>query len=269
MAGDRPRLTAVGTGNKPPRPPRSRSTIGFPYADLGEAEHAAAQVADSWGQCRPEQLAAWLGHSTLNSGAFRNKVAAAKMFGILEGTRNLIVLTGLGRRILENHNKRQARVEAFLSVPLYRAVFEAHRGERIPGTLGLELEMVRLGVSRTQVQTARQVFVRSAELAGFSESASNQLVLPRGTVFPPPQSPEAVERAAAGRDLAESPRYPKLIEAVLEQAPWNRPWDEPGFSAWASLLVSAARIHFKLSDPDQRPPGSVDRPGEAGETSAG
>ncbi|HEX2180006.1 MAG TPA: hypothetical protein VHL54_10910 [Actinomycetota bacterium] len=254
MAGDRPKLTAVGAGEKPPRPPRSRSTIGFPYTDLGEAEHAAAQVADSWGQCRPEQLAAWLGHSTLKSGAFRNKVAAAKMFGVLEGSRNLIVLTGLGRRILENDTKRQARVEAFLSVPLFRAIFEAHRGDRIPGTLGLELEMVRLGVSRTQVQTARQVFVRSAELAGFFESGPKQLVLPRGTVFPPPSTPERPVAAASSKAAA---RYPKLIEAVLDQAPWDRSWTEGEFNAWASLLVSAARIHFKVAEPDQRPPAST------------
>jgi hypothetical protein len=262
---DRPRLTAVGTGENPPRPPRSRSTIGFPYADLSEAEHAAGEVAGSWGQCKPEQLAAWLGHSTLNSGAFRNKVAAAKMFGFLESSRNLIVLTALGRRVIDEGSQRQARVEAFLAVPLYRAIFDGHRGERIPATMGLELEMVRLGVSRTQVQAARQVFVRSAERAGFFESGAHQLVLPRGTVFPPPLP--ASDRGDRGLVPAvrQASRYPRLIEAILEQAPWNRGWDEAGFEAWSSLLVQAARMHFKLpSEPVQRPPnpGANPDPGD-------
>jgi hypothetical protein len=237
--GDKPRLTAVGSGKAPPPRQRSVSTIAFPYSDLAEAEKAAAHVAGSGGQCRPEQLSAWLGHSTLNSGAFRNKVAAAKLFGVLEGRRNLILLAGLGRRLIDPETVRQARVEAFLTVPLYRTLFESSKGKKMPGVMGLELEMLRLGVARTQVQAARQAFVRSAEQAGFLESGAGQLVLPKGTVFPVPDG-KGPEGAAAGA------RYPKMIEAILDRAPWSEQWSADEFEAWADLLVQASRLHFKL-----------------------
>ena len=241
--GDKPRLTAVGSNETPPAAPRPRSTVAFPYTDLGQAERAAQLVAESLGRCRPEQLAAWLGHSVLNSGAFRNKVAAAKLFGVVQGARNVIELTALGRRLVDHQTARQSRVEAFLSVPLYLSIFQSHRGRRLPGNLGLELEMLRLGVARTQVKTARQVFVRSAEQAGFFESGANQMVLPRETVFPVPAPEQAGGSNSPGRPAPAG--YPNVIQAILEQAPWNSVWTEEEFEAWAGLFVQAARVHFR------------------------
>lgn len=235
---DKPRLTAVKDGSGPSGRPRLRSTIAFPYCDLAEAERAVRHVAESMGSCRPEQLAAWLGHRTLNSGAFRNKVVAGKLYGVFEGGRNLIALTELGRRLVEEPTARQARVEAFLSVPLYRTIFQNHRGSPTPGNLGLELEMAGLGVSRSQVQGARQVFLRSAEQAGFREAGPGRMVLPKGTVFPVPQ-------AGSRPEEPKGIRYPKVVEAILDQAPWGSTWSEPDFEAWSGLLVQALRVHFK------------------------
>lgn len=241
---DKPRLTAVGPGEAPPPKARARSTVSFPYCDLAEAERAVRQVAESFGRCRPDQLAAWLGHTTLDSGAFRNKMVAAKLFGVLAGGRNEIAITPLGERLVGGETSRQARVDAFLSVPLYRAIFGAHRGGQLPGTMGLELEMMRLGVSRTQVKVARRVLLRSAEQAGFVESGPHQLVLPRGTELP---EPSKRSRPAAAAALG---RYPKIIEAILEQAPWGSSWAEAEFDEWADLFVKAARVSFRLpADP--------------------
>jgi hypothetical protein len=237
---ERRRLEAVELGA--PRK-RSHSTISFPYCDLGASERLARLVLENGGECKPEQLAAWLKHSTLNSGAYRNKVAAAGLFGLIESTRNRVALTELGTRILDEELKRQARVDAFLSVPLYLGVFERHRAGRLPPAVGLEQEMVNAGVTRTQVRPARQVFVRSAEQAGFFEASEHKLVLPKGCHL----AGESIEpEAASVRSLEPEVerRYPKLIEATLEQAPWDQAWSKEEFDEWADLFVRAARVHF-------------------------
>ena len=247
--GDKPRLTAVGPDRPAPPGSRPRSGIAFPYSDLAEVERAAHEVAGSLGRCHPEQLAAWLGHSKLNSGAFRNKLVAGKLFGILSAGRDGIELTALGRRLVDQQSTPQARVEAFLSVPLYLAIFEAHRGRPFPGKLGLELEMLRLGVSRSQVRAARRVFLRSARHTSLLEAGDHQLVLPRRTVWP--ASPHA---STIQESLADGPpdrRYPKVIDAILEQAPWNEQWSEAEFDEWSNLLLQALRVHFR-SAPDGR-----------------
>ena len=71
-----------------------------------------------------------------------------------------------------------------MAVPLYLKIYENHRGKPMPGVMALELEMLRHGVSRTQVQAARQVFLRSAEQSGFFESGTTHLVLPKRDRLP-------------------------------------------------------------------------------------
>lgn len=231
----------------PQKPPRGRSTIAFPYYDLKQSERLAVQVWSNAGRCKPEQLAAWLGHRTLNSGAFRNRVSSAALLGLVVSSRNQVALTELGRRIVDPAQVRRARVEAFLSVPLYRRIFEDHKGRRLPPSMLLQQQMVQLGVTSTQVQAARQVFLRSAEQAGFLEVSDDRLVEPKqpdyGELPAEKVREPAVEAAPAP---PRAPRYPALIEAVLEQAPWEGEWSESEFEDWANLLVMAARMHFRL-----------------------
>jgi hypothetical protein len=236
---ERRRLEAVELGA--PRK-RSHSTVSFPYTDLAASERLARLVADNGGVCTSEQLAAWLKHSTLNSGAYRNKVAAASLFGLIQSMRNRILLTEVGERILDEERARQARVDAFLAVPLYLRIFERHRAGRLPPAVGLEQEMVNAGVTRTQVRPARQVFLRSAEQAGFFEVSDHKLVLPRGCHLA--GEPGEPEMKARQPEPEAQRRYPKLIEATLEQAPWNGSWSREEFEEWADLFVRAARIHF-------------------------
>lgn len=250
------RLKPVGSG--PEKPPRGHSTIAFPYYDLKQSERLSNQVWSNAGECKPEQLAAWLGHRTLNSGAFRNRVSSAALFGLVVSSRNRITLTELGRRICDPGDVRRARVEAFLTVPLYRRVFEDHKGRRLPPSMMLQQQMVQLGVTSSQVQAARQVFMRSAEQAGFLEVSDDRLVEPRQPDFGTPPGEQAEKPShSTGRDGGGPPpsgsggrpasrRYPALIEAVLEQAPWEGEWTEAEFEDWTDLLTRAARMHFRF-----------------------
>lgn len=256
-------VTKLPTDGTEPLKKRSQSTIKFPYADLGDAELLARNVFNNGGECQPEQLAAWLGHDTVNSGAFRNKVSAARIFGLIESTRNLITITDSGRRISADHTAAEERPKAFLAVPLYKALYEEHKNGQLPPDSGLEQVMIRLGVTPTQVQNARQAFQRSADHAGFFAVSRSRLVLPGGARVTPGRDPKPPMDAGkggggggdgtggdGGNGSPPPPNrevtYPKVIEGILEEAPWGQGWDDDEFQEWLDLFGRAARVHFKL-----------------------
>ena len=159
---------------------RQRSTIRFPYSDLGDVEDLAAVMHRERGrEAEVATLAADMGAS-VKSGTFRNKLAAGVVFGVFETLRGegRIRLTALGERLVDTRNQRAARVEAFLAVPLYRAIYSEFKGARLPGDPGIEAEMVGLGVSAKQASKARQTMVRSADVAGFYGAGRDRLVEP-------------------------------------------------------------------------------------------
>ncbi len=92
-----------------------------------------------------EQLAAYLQKAV--SSPFRVRVSSARMFGITKNEKGQVHLTELGRMIADPKTEPAARAEAFLSVELYKAIFEKYRKFTLPGTSGLESEMQALGVS--------------------------------------------------------------------------------------------------------------------------
>ncbi len=155
-----------------------RSTTPFPYSSLEDAEKVAAAVFE-WGgrDIGQDRLASTL-NTTVKSSGFRTDIASARTFGLIEG-RGALSLTPLGRSIVDPQQVSAARVQAFKSVPLYREIFETHKGQVLPGPKGLESEMLRLGVAPKQTARARQLFQRSAQHAGFFDHSPERLVEPR------------------------------------------------------------------------------------------
>lgn len=126
------------------------------------------------------------------SGTFRNKIATAAIFGVIETARGEVSLTDLGEQIVDPQREDAARVAAFLSVPLYAQVVETFKGRRLPAESGLEAEMVKMGVSPKQVGKARQAMNRSAEFAGFFSLGRDRLIAPTAATLPgvtPPPPP--------------------------------------------------------------------------------
>lgn len=177
--------TEVGTGQDSPDKSdkdepaaRVRSTIGFPYFGIEEAVNIARIVHDSYGgRCEIDQLAASLKQKPA-SGGFRLKLSSARLFGLVTTNSGTVSITGLGSLSIDSHKGPAARVTAFLNAPLFRALFERFRGRTLPSDKGLEAAIADLGVSAKQVTTARQVFQRSADYAGFFAHGRDRLVLP-------------------------------------------------------------------------------------------
>jgi hypothetical protein len=154
-----------------------RSTIGFPYSHLGDAERVAAALHNRGNTATMGEVAAELG-TTTNSGTFRTKISTARVFGAIVNTRGQVSLTDLGCRLADPTAKGRARVDAFLNVPLYKAIYDKYDGSKLPSAKGLEAAIQQLGVSPKQLDRARQALQRSAELAGFFRNGSDRLVVP-------------------------------------------------------------------------------------------
>lgn len=157
---------------------RVQSTIEFPYLDQENAAEIAAAVHEVGGSgCEWDQLAAHLKQSA-QGGGFRLRMICAKAFGLVTYDRGKISLTSLGMRIADPQQQRTAKIESFLLVPLYKAVYDKFRGGTLPPLAGLEREMQALGVAPKQADKARQAFQRSAKYAGFFEFGADRLVMP-------------------------------------------------------------------------------------------
>lgn len=158
---------------------RQRSTIGFPYTDYESVSEVTSAIHANvgHGSCSPVQLAAWTNQSAKSSG-FRTQLSAARLFGVIDGEGDSIRLSDLGRRIADPAQARSAKAEAFLRVPLFRALFEKYKDGVTPPSAALEREIHGLGVAEKQKARARQVFENSAQQTGFREIAPNKLVMP-------------------------------------------------------------------------------------------
>lgn len=102
---------------------RERSSIKFPYLDLEAAIALPNAMHGEQGAaaCDLDQLSSWSGHGTPESGTFRNKVQAARYFGLINVEHQRVTLTPLGRDILDPHKAPGARAR----VPHGAAIQEA------------------------------------------------------------------------------------------------------------------------------------------------
>lgn len=224
---------------------RPRSTIRFPYSDLAEVERIATAVKNSFGRSAMiDQVAGALNQKS-SSGAFRVKLTAAHMFGVLTTSKGRVTLTELGSRLADPQTQDEARVDAFMRVPLYGRLYAVYQGQSLPKDSGLEAEIKELGVVPSQSERARQVFLRSAEQAGLFWAGRDRLVQPpnRPSAAETPAEAEApaVEKPKVdSRQAGLDPLLARLFERML-------PSDgEPFPAAARQLFFSALRVNLDV-----------------------
>lgn len=229
---------------------RERSTIRFPYGDLDDALTVAETIHDTFGtSCDLGDLAGAM-HQSI-SGAFRNKIATAATFGLVETSRGGVSLTDLGGRALDGRTSAAAAVEAFLTVPLYQAVYERFKGKQLPSDQGFEAEITRLGVSAKVAKKARQALQRSAEQAGFFRHGRDRLVQPATVSMPKVANAETAELTSVRLDASSGgvsgglsgSQHPMLVGLWQELPPPRSGGFGPAKQAeW----LEAAKVTLKL-----------------------
>src|SRR5258708_30292113 len=141
MSGDN--VTSVADTAEDDGDGRQRSTIQFPYNNLGDATEIAQAIHShaGTGDCDDSQLSAWMNLSPKSSG-FRIQISAARMFGLIETIAGRYKLSPLGRMIVDPQREREARARAFLNVPLYKVIFDNYKGGVLPPAEAMELGLV-------------------------------------------------------------------------------------------------------------------------------
>lgn len=166
---------------KMPPPTREQSTIQFPYMDLETAMTVASAILRGGGVAINRDQLAGLMNQSAGGGNFVQKIASARMFGLVSFAGGKYELTDLGFNILDSDETRQkaARRDAFLNVQLYRRAFDEFRGKQLPPRPhGLEQAFVKFGVVANQKTNARLAFDKSALQAGFFNAGQDRLVEP-------------------------------------------------------------------------------------------
>jgi hypothetical protein len=239
---------------------REVSTIGFPYSDLDDGISVASALLGAGGvPCDVDQLAAAMKH-TPSSGTFRQKIATARMFGLIETVQNKYQLTPLGFAITDANRQKAARADAFLNVPLYRKVYDTFRNQQLPPRpVALERTFIGYGVSHKQANRARVAFDSSAQQAGyFDQGGRDRLVrppvgsaVPNGSV----NSQEATNEPAPPKDrdkpLPPPPPgggggYHPFILGLLDTLPGpGTVWAIEGRAAWLEAAASTFKLIYK------------------------
>lgn len=151
-----------GTGRKA----RRRSVYLFPAYGFNMALDIARQVEESGGGTLTEEtLAVNLGLSKSSSG-FRLKCLAARQFNLLNKQGATVSTTSIAKAILKptsNEDALRGYRQSFLSIPLFQAVAERYRGQRLPDSQTLRNVLEReFMVEHKRVQQAERLLLDSA-----------------------------------------------------------------------------------------------------------
>lgn len=249
----------------------ARSGIGFPYYNLEASVEVAELVHErGGGSCSPDQLASFLGYSGTNSGTYLTRVASARMFGLIVSQHGIVSVTERARDIFTPvmpDDSKKSKVEAFLSVPLFQAVFDKFTGTTLPKTVGLKsLLENQFKIVKARVTPALRILMESAEYAGFFETSGNQtrLIKPvMGSNSEKEVSSGAskkeeggkqgiLERRKGGGEGGEPPTgiHPLFIGLLRELPPAGSNWTISQREAFFHAFKSIADIIYPLEQED-------------------
>jgi hypothetical protein len=180
---------------------RMPSAIQFPYTDLSDAIAVAEGARKGGGVALTrDQLAAAMNMAP-GGGGFATKVATARIFGVIDSSSGKYQLTDLGDEIVDASRHADAKVRAFMAVPLYKRIYDEFRGKLLPPRPhGLERAIVSFGVTEKNAGAARLAFEKSARLAGLYPGGNeDRLVMPFGIGAAAADVPDENNDATASR----------------------------------------------------------------------
>ena len=164
--------------------------MSFPQLSLEDSVEVIIAIGQHGASHSQDAAAAYMGHSTANSGAFRTKCASLRDFGlIVRGDPERVVLTGLAQELVleapDHRNARQLLLKAFETCRVFGMLYH-------DSAIGIPQELqrfrtvvvMRYGVASNQADKFVTSFVDSLVYAGLGKFDGNVVtLLPRDAVF--------------------------------------------------------------------------------------
>lgn len=202
---------ALPTEAPPSKKLRAVSGTKFAASSLADSVAVAEAIhRKGGGRASHDQLAAFLAYKSSNNGSYLDRVASARMFGLVEGTRGEMSPTRRAETILMPEypeDVRPALVDAFMDVPLFQAIYEDYHGKELPPEFGLKNAMrTRYAITPSRVSDAYRSMMESADTAGLFEvkGSRTQLIIPTMPGLSRPPTLPQDDVAAETEPLSES-----------------------------------------------------------------
>lgn len=151
---------------------RRKRATGFPVVSLAEAAAILKEAGKYGFDHSTAAFASYMGHSTTNSGAFRQRLAAFRDWKLIAGRGDRLAMTDIARVIAhptDDEAERKALQTAFVNSPVFFKLFdESAKGKPLAaGPLG-NRAVLNVGVAPSSKDKFVQSFVDSAVAAGLA-----------------------------------------------------------------------------------------------------
>lgn len=179
-----------------------RRGVGFPQLSLRESIDAIVILGQHGASHSHDAAAAYLGHSTANSGAFRSKLASLRDWGLIErGARDRVTLSDLAQHLVleapEHDTAKRLLLAAFESCRVFGVLYNDSAK-----TTPLDVQRVRTtvvmrhGVASEQADKFVDSFIDSVVYAGLGRFDGSKLtLLPREATFEVDDSSDALQES--------------------------------------------------------------------------
>jgi hypothetical protein len=161
---------------------RRKRATGFPVVSLAEAAAILKEAGKYGFDHSTAAFASYMGHSTTNSGAFRQRLAAFRDWKLIAGRGDRLAMTEIARMIAhpaDDEAERRALQAAFMNSPVFFKLFdESAKGRPLAaGPLG-NRAVLNHGVAPASKDKFVQSFVDSVVAAGLASlNDDGQVVL--------------------------------------------------------------------------------------------
>lgn len=267
-------------GNERTSSRRRAKTTGFPVVALDEASQILKEAGKYGFDHSTAAFAGYMGHSTTNSGAFRQRLAAFRDWKLIAGRGDSVTMTDTARMIAhptDDAAEMRALQAAFKNCDLFWKLYEGSaKGQPLEeGRLGGRA-VHDFGVAPGSKAKFVQSFVNSASAAGLAELTDDGKVVLRSidaeptpeaapTNDPDPDgSPPSRATSQPGKTRSSAGASTPVVHQVwgidggeiVFEINTNRPLPATAFVTVGEVVASLERLASTLSvaDADAEPP---------------